>query len=77
MPSVSKSEKKWSIDRISKKKSVPPKIVVKWKISANNGGREVFFVISLIAQFFSDFKTDGIKLKEFYATYAYLPTITA
>ena len=34
------------IERLTEfyKKSVPPKIVVKWKICANDGGTEVFFL---------------------------------
>ena len=59
MPSFSKSEKNRAIDAISKKKS---EMMVNWNISENRGGAEVFLEIASIAQFFSDFEKEGIKL---------------
>ena len=56
-------QEKLSDWRNFKKKSPnPPKMVENWNISENRGGAKVFLEIVSIAQFSSDFKTNGTKL---------------
>ena len=50
------------LTQFPKKSPNPPKLVENWNISENRGGADFFFEIVSIAQFLSDFKTNGTKL---------------